>query len=63
MPKAEQAIYLITQFDAESVETERLVSAESRSKALGHCVRLNKASAAEVARVMAAGGTVEDAQE
>ena len=63
MPKAEQAIYLITQFDAESVETERLVSAESRSKAQGHVVRLNKASAADVARVLGNGGRVESAQE
>ena len=30
---------------------------------VGHVVRLNKASAADVARVMAAGGTVEQAQE
>ena len=63
MPKAEQAIYLITEFDVANKETERLVSAESRSKALGHVVRLNKASAADVARVMAAGGTVEDCRE
>ena len=62
MPKAEQAIYLITEFNADNKESERLVSAESRSKALGHVVRLNKASAADVARVMAAGGSVEDAQ-
>ena len=63
MPKAEQAIYLITQFDAESVETERLVSAESRSKAQGHVVRLNKASSNDVARVLTNGGKVEQAVE
>jgi len=63
MPKADPAIYLVTHFDAESKETERLVSAESRSKAQNHVVRLNKASAADVARVMAAGGKVEEATE
>ena len=63
MPKDENAIYLITQFDADSVETERLISAESRAAALKHVVRLNKASAADVARVMAAGASVEEAKE
>ena len=56
-------IYLITQFDAQGKETERLVNADSRSKATAHAVKLNKASAADVARVMAAGGEVEEAQE
>ena len=63
MPKAEQAIYLLTTWDTAGQETERLVSAESRSKALGHVVRLNKASAADVARVMANGGEVEECKE
>ena len=63
MPKAESAIYLITEFPASGDENERLVSAESRTKAIGHCVRLNKASAADVARVMAAGGQVEECKE
>ena len=56
-------IYLITQFDADSVETERLVSAESRAAALKHVVRLNKASSNDVARCMAAGASVEEAKE
>lgn len=56
-------IYLITEFAADNSETERLVSAESRSAALKHVVRLNKASADDVARVMKAGGTVEEARE
>jgi len=56
-------IYLITQFDAEGEETERLVNAESRSKAAGHVVKLNKASPADVARVLGAGGKVEEAKE
>ena len=56
-------IYLITQFAQDNTETERLVKAESRSAALKHVVRLNKASADDVARVMAAGEPVEDARE
>ena len=56
-------IYLLTVFDAKGAETERLVNAESRSKALGHVAKLNKASAADVARVMANGGEVEECKE
>ena len=56
-------IYLITQFDSAGKESERLVSAESRSKALGHVAKLNKASPADVARVMQAGQEVEEAKE
>ena len=56
-------IYLLTVFDAKGEETERLVNADSRSKATGHVVRLNKASAADVARVMANGGEVEECKE
>jgi hypothetical protein len=56
-------IYLITCFDAEGFETERLVNAESRAAATKHAMRLNKASAADVARVLGAGGKVEEATE
>ena len=63
MPKNESAIYLITQFDSDNKEGERLVKAESRAAALKHVVRLNKASAQDVARCMAAGASVEEAQE
>jgi hypothetical protein len=63
MPKDESAIYLITAFDSDNKETERLVQAESRAAALKHVVRLNKASAADVARVMASGASVEEAKE
>lgn len=59
----EKAIYLITHFAAEGTETERLVNAESRSAAMKHVAQLNKASASDVARVMAAGGKVEEARE
>ena len=58
----EPTIFLATTFDAEGKEAERLINAESRSAAVHHCVRINKASAADVARVMAAGGPVEEAK-
>lgn len=53
-------LYLVTTFDAEGKETERLVSAEKRSQAVGHVVKLNVASAADVVRVMGKGGKVEE---
>ena len=56
-------IYLITQFDAQGKESERLVKAESRSKAIGHVAKLNKASPDDVARVMQTGAEVEEAKE
>jgi len=59
----EKDIYLITCFDAEEEETERLVNAETRNQAVHHVVRINKASAADVARVLGAGGKVEEAVE
>ena len=55
-------IFLLTCFDAEGEETERLVSAETRSAATGHALKVNKASAADVARVLGAGGKVEEAK-
>ena len=59
---AEPTIFLATTFDAEGKEAERLVSAESRSAAVHHCVRINKASASDVARCMAGGASVEEAK-
>ena len=59
---ADNTIFLLTCFDADGKETERLVSAATRIKAACHAVRVNKASADDVARVMAAGGTVESAE-
>ena len=59
---AEKTIFLATTFDAAGKEAERLVEAESRSAAVQHCVRINKASAADVARVMNASGKVEEAK-
>jgi len=58
----DKTIFLLTCFDAEGKETERLVSAESRSAGLAHVAKLNKASPADVARVLQAGGTIEKAQ-
>ena len=63
MTTTANAIYLLTCFDAEGVETERLVEAESAHKARQHVVRLNKASSHDVARVLGAGGKVEEARE
>ena len=57
-----RTIFLLTCFDAEGAETERLVNAESRSAGLAHVARLNKASPADVARVLQAGGRVETAE-
>ena len=63
MPATEKTIFLLTCFDAEGKETERLVEATSRHAATGHAVKVNKASAADVARVLGAGGQVEQAAE
>ena len=59
---SEKTIFLLTCFDSEGNESERLVSAESRSAGLAHVAKLNKASPADVARVMQAGGKIEEAQ-
>ena len=61
MTETNRTIYLLTCFDAEGKETERLVEAETRNAAMHHVARLNKASAADVARVLGAGGKVEAA--
>ena len=63
MTATESTIYLLTCFDAEGAETERLVEASTRNIAMHHVARLNKASAADVARVFGAGGKIEDAAE
>lgn len=61
MPATEKTIFLLTCFDSEGTETERLVEAESRNAGLAHVAKLNKASPADVARVLQAGGKVEQA--
>jgi hypothetical protein len=62
MTATELSIFLLTCFDAEGKETERLVEAESRAAAVNHGLKVNKASAADVARVMGAGGKIEKAE-
>lgn len=59
----ERTIFLITIFGygQNDPDTERLVNADTRGKALAHAAAVNKASAADVARVLGAGGKVEDA--
>lgn len=61
MAETEKTLFLLTCFDADGKETERLVEAETRSKAAQHVLGVNKASAADVARVLGAGGKVEKA--
>ena len=56
----ERTIFLVTVFNADGTETERLVNAETRGKAIAHVAVVNKASAANVADVMAKGGKVEE---
>lgn len=62
MKNAADAIFLITTFDAEGKENERLVRAESAHAARTHALRVNKASASDVARVMDTGAKIEDAK-
>ena len=63
MATDERTIYLLTTFDAAGKEAERLVEAETRHAAQNHALRINKASASDVARVLGAGGKVEAAAE
>lgn len=63
METTKKDIYLITILPIdEGDEVERLVSATSRSKALTAVALLNKASPADVARVMSNGGLVEEGE-
>lgn len=62
MPTTEKVLYLLTCFDTEGKESERLVEAESRAAGLAHVAKLNKASPSDVARVLGAGGKVEEAK-
>lgn len=65
MPTADKTLYLVTLIDQseQQRDQERLVNATTRNAALKHVVGLNKASPADVARVMAAGGKVEEVAE
>lgn len=62
MTTNEKTIFLATCFAADGKETERLVEATARGKAVQYVVGINKASAADVARVLGAGGKVESAE-
>lgn len=59
----EKDIFLITTFATDGKEAERLVEAETRNQAVHHALRINKASSQDVARVLQAGGKVEQASE
>ena len=60
---ADKNIYLLTCYDAEQKETERLVSASKPTEAMRQAVGVKRASPADVARVLGAGGKVEQAAE
>ena len=62
MPATEKTLFLLTTFDTAGTEAERIVSAATRNAAVQHAVRINKASAADVARVLGAGGKVEETE-
>ena len=57
----ERTIFLVTVFNADGTETERLVNAPTRAAGLKHAAVINKASAADVALVLGNGGKVEEA--
>lgn len=63
MTATERTIFLLTYFDEEGGEKERLVEAPTRAAAVKHALQVNKAGAADVARVLGANGTVEKAAE
>lgn len=57
----EKTIYLVTIFgQGDEPDTERLLNSPTRASCVGHVIGVNKASAADVARVLGAGGKVED---
>jgi hypothetical protein len=60
MTATELSIFLLTTFDAEGKEAERLVKAETAHAARATAVHVCKASATDVARVLGAGGKVEE---
>ena len=62
MTATELSIYLLTCYDAEQKETERLVKAAKPTEAMRHAVGVRKASPDDVARVLGAGGKVEEVQ-
>ena len=65
MPKNESALYLLTCYgvveDGEQTQIERLVKAAKPTEAMRHAVGVKKATPEDVARVMQAGGRIEEA--
>ena len=62
MPKAEVSIYLITCYDEDQKETERLIKAAKPTDAMRCVVGVRKAKPEDVARVLGAGGKVEQGE-
>ncbi len=58
----ENPIYILNCTDAEGKESERLVRAAKPTAAMGHVVGVRRAKPDDVARVMQAGGTIEEAE-
>jgi len=56
------AIHLLTYTDAEGKETERLIEAAKPSKAMQHAIGVRRAKPEDVARVLGAGGKLEQAE-
>ena len=58
-----RTIFLLTCYDSEGAETERLVTAAKPTQAMRHAIGVRRAKPEDVARVLGAGGKVEDAAE
>ena len=63
MPATEKVLALATFFDKDGKETSRLIRAASINAAKKHVFHICKASADDVARVLGAGGKIEEAAE
>jgi hypothetical protein len=59
----ESFIYLATCYDAAQKETERLIKATKPTKAMRTVVGVRRATPEDVARIIGAGGKIEDAAE
>ena len=59
----EKTIYLVTVFNSDGTEKERLVRSKTRGKALAHVAVINKAGPQNVADVLGAGGKIEETDE
>ena len=52
-------LFLLTLTAADGTKTERIIEADSRKQAIAHALEAERASPADVARVLGAGGKVE----